>query len=141
MIHCASSNSRNLIIGLGVAGLAPFFMAMVWALLHPINYMPIIIFCYYSACILSFLAGSLWRHSGQSAGLLIQSNAVTLLAVFALVAFHIEHNYSLFLLMTGFVWMLYLDLFKTDYAAWYKRFRSAVSMVVIAFHVVLLVIR
>jgi len=141
MNNAITSDSRNLVIGLGVAGLLPFIVAVVWALWHPINYMPIIIFCYYSACILSFLAGSLWRHSGQSAGLLIQSNAVTLLAVFALVAFHIEHNYSLFLLMTGFVWMLYLDLFKTGYALWYKRFRSLVSIVVIALHVVLLVIR
>lgn len=141
MTSSTLSDSRTLILGLGIAGLAPFLLAVAWALWHPINYMPIIIFCYYSACILSFLAGSLWRHSGQTASLLIQSNGVTLLAAFGLVAFHIEHNYSLFLLMTGFVWMLYLDLFKTNYAPWYKRFRSLVSIVVIALHVVLLAIR
>lgn len=133
-----ATDSRSLVVSLGLAGLIPFLLAATWALLHPINYMPLIIFCYYSAGILAFLAGSLWRHQGQSLSLLIQSNAVTLLAVFALVAFHIAPSFSLFLLMTGFVWMLYLDLFKTDYSVWYKQFRSLLSLIVIAMHVVLL---
>ncbi len=136
-----SPDSRALVIGLGLAGLLPFFIAVAWALLHSINYMPLIIFSYYSAGILCFLAGSLWRHEGQQRALLIQSNAITLLAVFALVTFHVEHNYALFLLLTGYVWMLYVDLFKTDYSAWYKQFRSLLSIVVIALHVVLLMIR
>ena len=134
-------DSRALVIGLGIAGLAPFMLAATWALLNSINYIPLIIFCYYSAGILCFLAGSLWRHQGQSKSLLLQSNAITLLAVFALVSFHVEQNYSLFLLMTGFVWMLYVDLFKTGYAAWYKQFRALLSIIVIALHVVLLMIR
>lgn len=131
-------STRSLVTVLGLAGLSPFLLGAAWAILQPINYMPMLIFCYYSACILSFLAGSLWRHQGQSISLLIQSNAITLLAVFALVIFHLEPNYSIFLLMCGFVWMLNIDLFRSDYALWYKQLRSLLSIIVVALHGVLL---
>ena len=130
--------NHTLVIGLGVAGLIPFLASASWAISERINYIPIIGFCYYSAGILCFLAGTLWRHRGQKTSLMLQSNAITLLAVLALILFHVSYYYTLYLLLIGFSWILYLDCRKTDYDAWYKQFRLAISAVVLLLHSLLL---
>ena len=120
-------DNRHLVIGLGIAGVLPFLISSILAITLTINQMPLIIFCYYSCAILCFIAGSLWRHQGQRTSLLVQSNAITLLAVLALISFHFDYHATLILLSAGFVWMLYVDYVSTDYARWYKQFRLMIS--------------
>ena len=133
-----NNDSRRLVTTLTAAGLLPFLLSAGWALFQTINYIPLIIFCYYSAGILCFLAGSLWWHEGQRLNLLFQSNALVLLAVFALIAFHLDARFTLALLAIGLSWSLYLDYFITDYDRWYKRLRLVISTIVILLHLVLL---
>jgi hypothetical protein len=91
---------------LGYLGLIPF-VALFVINLFEIN-VPAIeakkCFTYYSAVILSFLAGTIWKPTADNSTTKqnIISNLFSLLAFFSLV---IEHNIALILLAIGYLWL------------------------------------
>jgi hypothetical protein len=134
MNQFSQQSTKATVIGLSYTGLLPFIFFVTWALLYKINYIPLLLFCYYSNAILIFLAGSLWRHENQSRMLLIQSNLLVLLAVLAITSFHLNPAYCLWLQILGHTWILLLDTKLTDYKTWYKQMRFFLSFIVISLH-------
>lgn len=91
---------------LGYLGLIPFIVLFIMNLFE-VNILGTDAkkcFTYYSAIILSFLAGTLWRPTTDSSTSKqnIISNLFSLLAFFSLV---IQHNIALILLAIGYLWL------------------------------------
>jgi len=91
---------------LGYLGLIPFAALFIMNLFE-VNILEIDAkkcFTYYSAVILSFLAGTLWKPTtdNSTSKQNVISNLFSLLAFFSLV---IQHNIALILLAIGYLWL------------------------------------
>jgi hypothetical protein len=129
-----SFNRQQLVLLLGTLGLAPFIALPILSKLSPqFSYFSTLVFAYYSACILCFLAGTLWQEA--STGFVVVSNVLTLWAVSCLVLYNFNSGMALLLLALGFLVMLLLDMNRA-LPAWYIRFRRSLTIVVIAMHIV-----
>lgn len=152
-----SEHQSKLTNALGYLGLVPFAVALavvIDAALSPRGvhsaaifglYAPFV-FATYSACILSFLAGVLWRdHSGSTAGapsMLVISNLITLLAWGCLLAVHVSQYAALFaliVLIAGFATLLRVEQITTVKPPMYARMRVRLTTLVCAMHIILFV--
>ena len=129
---------RTLIQTLGLLGLIPFLLLLTaMSVKAEYQYPLALTFAYYTACILSFLAGSFWREN--KASLLIGSNLLTLYAAACLVLFHINALLSISLLALGFLSTLALEFYRQN-ASWYRKLRIGLSLIVILMHGLFLIL-
>ena len=129
-----SFNRQQWVLFLGTLGLVPFIALPILSKFSPqFSYFSTLVFAYYSACILCFLAGTLWHEA--STGFVVVSNVLTLWAVSCLVLYNFNSAMALLLLALGFLVMLLLDMNRA-LPAWYIRFRRSLTIVVIAMHIV-----
>ncbi|MAJ80471.1 MAG: hypothetical protein CMK30_03970 [Porticoccaceae bacterium] len=142
---------------LGFMGLLPFAlstMLVVFSLVDTGNansstflgfYVPYV-FITYSACILCFLAGTLWRgqfDSGQDGSkLLLVSNLLALLSWLCLLVIHISHYLvltAIIILGAGYVVALVAEKISPSVSSHYFAIRSRLTLSVIALHITLLI--
>ena len=130
-------NNRFCASLLAYLGLIPFFTFLAIALIHPSNYMAIMAFCYYSAGISAFLAGTFWQYDRLPAKILVQSNLMVLLVFIGLILLHIQAIASLMILSLVFCWALTVDL-TLGHIDWYWHLRRRLSAIVVICHCLLL---
>ncbi|MAH73178.1 MAG: hypothetical protein CBC09_03795 [Cellvibrionales bacterium TMED49] len=141
---------------LGYAGVLPFAfstLSVSFSLVDTGNansasflglYVPYV-FITYSACILSFLAGTLWRgqfdssHDGSK--MLLVSNLLALVGWLSLQVIHISHYLVLMaivILGAGYAAALVAEKISPSVSPHYLAFRSRLTFAVIVMHVLLL---
>lgn len=128
---------------LGWSGILPFVIFMSLSLLLPSSssWSPEYLFVVYSACILSFLSGSIWLTDSQKHwnSPTLYSNALTLLAFVCVV---LNNSWSLALLIAGYASVLAVE-FRYDLFAGrpkgYKLMRVGLTSIVIACHGLMLI--
>ncbi|MFT6193832.1 MAG: hypothetical protein ACJASU_000731 [Cognaticolwellia sp.] len=129
---------------LGYLGLAPFVLALVFEKFSPalLNISAEQVFIFYSAIILSFIAGTLWRKHNDKLSIKLQlcSNIFSLLAFFALLL----PNYLAFaVLMVIYPAILYCEYYfdsaKTEHKS-YLRMRLSLTTLVVIMHIIALLL-
>ena len=142
---------------LGFLGLVPFAFSTMLVLFSLVDtgnansstflgfYVPYV-FITYSACILSFLAGTLWRgqfDSGQvGSKLLLVSNLLALLSWLSMLVIHISHYLvlmAIIILGAGYVVALVAEKMSPSVSPHYVAIRSRLTFSVIALHITLLI--
>ena len=142
---------------LGYAGLVPFALSTLLILFSVVDtgdansstflrfYVPYV-FITYSACILCFLAGTLWRgqfdsgHDGSK--LLLVSNLLALLSWFSLLIVYFSHYLilmAIILLGAGYVVVLVAEKISPRVPPHYFAIRSRLTFSVVAMHIILLI--
>lgn len=131
--------------GLGLAGLIPFYAAMVakWMSLEIFGLQASTVFVGYGVVILAFLSGSVWGRAQVSESktapqVLIASNVVALWAFVALLIG--TEAISLLLLLAGFIFVLLVEhygerLINSDY----MKMRAILTGLVVLAHLGMLV--
>ena len=147
---------RPIYIALGYLGLLPFAISLGVILAATVSgpgvhsaalfglYAPYV-FIAYSACILSFLSGAVWRdHAAEQgvASLLIISNVLAILAWLCLLAIQVSQMLMLLaiaVLMSGYLILLWAERMEPVVDDRYTAMRVKLTAWVVAMHLVLLV--
>ncbi|MBA6225914.1 DUF3429 domain-containing protein [Colwellia sp. MB02u-18] len=125
---------------LGYLGLAPFVLALVFEKFSPtlLNIAAEQVFIFYSAIILSFIAGTLWRKHNDKLSIKLQlcSNIFSLLAFFALL---LPNYLALVILAVSYPAILcceyYFDTAKNEHKS-YLRMRLKLTTLVVIMHII-----
>jgi len=128
---------------LGYLGLLPFLSFLLLSLLN-INLVNIEAktgFTFYSAVILSFLAGTLWQpsHDDSASKQNVISNLFSLLAFFSLL---IKHDIALILLAIGYLWLYGFErkfIQEGSPMTPYYQMRLKLTLVVFSMHVIIFI--
>ena len=123
-------------IYLGYLGLLPFiYLALGLPLLAGV--VQVSAFLAYSAIILAFMAGTVWRHSpaSNSASSSIFSNVLAI-AAFLLLLAPIDPQAAIFILALLYVLLLMWEwsICRQSYPRWYWQLRLQLSFIVLALH-------
>lgn len=125
---------------LGYLGLAPFALALVFEnlIVELLHHSAEQVFVFYSATILSFLAGTLWRKQNDKKNIKLQllSNLFSLLAFSALL---IPYYLALIVLAASYMALLHCE-YHFDYAKLenhpYLKLRLKLTTLVVTLHIV-----
>lgn len=147
---------RPIYIALGYAGLLPFALSLGVILAAAVSgpgvhsaalfglYAPYV-FIAYSACILSFLSGAVWRDNTAehgAASLLIISNVLAVLAWLCLLAIQVSQMLTLLaiaVLMSGYLMLLWAERMVPEVDDRYTAMRVKLTAWVVAMHLLILV--
>ena len=147
---------RPAYIALGYCGLLPFALSVGVVLAAAVSgpgvhsaalfglYAPYV-FIAYSACILSFLSGAMWRdHTAEhgAASLLIISNVLAVLAWLCLLAIQVSQMLTLLaiaVLMSGYLMLLWAERMVPEVDDRYTAMRIKLTAWVVVMHLMLLV--
>lgn len=125
---------------LGYLGLAPFALTLVFEnlIVELLNRSAVQVFVFYSAIILSFLAGTLWRKQNDKKNINLQllSNIFSLLAFFTLL---IPYYLALIVLAVSYLALLHCE-YHFDYDKLenqpYLNMRLQLTTIVVILHIV-----
>jgi hypothetical protein len=125
---------------LGYLGLAPFALALMFESLiaELLNISAVQVFLFYSAIILSFIAGTLWRKQNDKLSIKLQllSNLFSLLAFFALL---IPYRVAIILLSVSYL-AIFMSEYRFDQAksenSHYLKMRLQLTALVVTMHII-----